>query len=264
MPGRIDLHGHFLPELDDGSRSLDESVKLALRMAEAGYSHLTCSPHIWPQHLYSPRFINDRVAALQRELNAHGVPITLVSGGELNLIDLDLFALRDDEIPTYQMAGRYVLFDFWANEFPSDYWERIDRLRTLGAIPIQAHPERIGIFQQRPQLLDLLAERGVLLQCNLQCLNDLPGTRTRDCAERWLREGRYYVLSSDAHRIETIDIRLRGLQTAIEILGEAEVDRLTRTHPARVLGLELPDAEPGAPAVERDAPARDRATRPGV
>ncbi len=239
MPGRIDLHGHFLPELDDGSRSVDESVRLALRMADAGYSHLTCSPHIWPEHPYSPAFITDRVNVLQGEFNARGVPITLVGAGELNLIDLDLFALHDDEIPSYGMARKYVLFDFWAGELPADYWERLERFRTLGAIPIQAHPERIGAFQGHPHVLDELAERGVLLQCNLQCLADPPGSRTRECAERWLREGRYFALSSDAHRIDSIEIRLRGLQSAIELLGNAEVDRLTKSNPAKVIGLDL-------------------------
>ncbi len=238
MSGRIDVHGHYLPKLDDGSRSMDESVALAQRMADAGYSHLTCSPHIWPEHVYSPAFILDRVAELQRELDTRSVPITLIAGGELNLTDLDLFSLKDEQIPSYNMAGKYVLFDFWAGELPDDYWERIDRIKKMGAIPIQAHPERIAAFQYHPLLLDQLAESGVLLQCNLQCLSDLAGVRTRDCAEKWLLDKRYFMLASDAHRIDTIDIRLRGLRTAIEILGDAEVDRLTRTNPAKVIGLQ--------------------------
>lgn len=238
MSGRIDLHGHFLPELDDGSRSVDESVQMALAMVEAGYSNLTCSPHIWPEHAYSPTFIRDRVASLQSEFNARGVPITLHSGGEINLVDLDVFAMRDADIPTYDMQGKYVLFDFWAGELPDDYWRRVERFRELGAIPIQAHPERIAAFQYHPLLLDELADRGVLLQCNLQCLSDRAGVRTRDCAEQWLRDGRYFILASDAHRSDTMQIRLNGLKTAIEILGEVEVDRLTKFNPAKVLGID--------------------------
>jgi protein-tyrosine phosphatase len=237
MSGRIDVHGHYLPKLDDGSRSIDESVAMARRMADAGYTHLTCSPHVWPEHKHTPRFILDRVDQLQRALDERGVPITLVAGGELNILDLDVFSMRDEDIISYGMAGKYVLFDFWAGELPDDYWERIARIKKTGAIPIQAHPERIAAFQYHPLLLDQLAEQGVLLQCNLQCLSDLAGVRTRDCAEKWLLDRRYFMLASDAHRIDTMDIRLRGLDTAIEILGEAEVDRLTKTNPAKVIGL---------------------------
>lgn len=237
MFGRIDVHGHYLPKLDDGSRSIDESVDMARVMADAGYTHLTCSPHIWPEHQYSPAFLRDRVSQLQQALNQNGVPITLIPGGELNLTELDMVSLRDHEIISYNLAGKYVLFDFWAGELPEDYWERIERIRKFGAIPIQAHPERIACFQYHPLLLDELAEHGVLLQCNLQCLSDLAGVRTRDCAEQWLHDGRYFMLASDAHRIDTMNIRLRGLQTAIELLGAEEVDRLTKTNPAKVIGL---------------------------
>ena len=239
MSGRIDVHGHFLPALDDGSRSIEESVELALRMAESGYSHLSCTPHIWPEHAYSPKFILGEVAKLQRALDSHGVPVTLVSGGELALTDLDLYSMNYTQMPTYNMNGKYVLFDFWADELPEDYWQRIDRLKTLGATPIQAHPERIAAFQDHPHLLDELAEQGVLLQCNLQCISDQAGARTRDCAERWLADKRYFLLASDAHRTDTLDYRLDGLKRAIERFGEAEIDRLTITNPAKVIALDL-------------------------
>src|SRR4051794_27599924 len=127
-PGRIDVHGHLLPALDDGSRSVQESLEIARVMADAGYSHLTCSPHIWPGHAYKPAFIFQRVAALQSILDEHHVPVTLIAGGELNIVELDIYSMADHEIPTYAMAGRHVLFDFWAGELPDDYWERVDRL----------------------------------------------------------------------------------------------------------------------------------------
>ena len=237
---RIDVHGHLLPGLDDGSRTLDESVQIARRMADAGYSHLTCSPHIWPGHSFTPAFILDRVAKLQRELNFAKVPITLVAGGEINLLDLDVFSIPDDEIPTYGMANRYVLFDFWDDELPHDYWARVDRVRVNGAIAIQAHPERIAAFQLDPALLDELAARGVLLQCNLQCLTETAGRRARERCLQWLDERRYFMFGSDLHRIDTLEIRLHGLEIARELLGNQELDRLTIENPARVIGLPGP------------------------
>jgi protein-tyrosine phosphatase len=235
--GRIDTHGHLLPGLDDGSTSYQESLEIARRMVRAGYTHLTCSPHIWPEHVYSPAFITERTKLLQEALDREAIPITLIASGELNLISLDLFNLTDDEIPTYGMARKYVLFDFWAGELPEDYWERIERLRALGATPIQAHPERIAAFQDDPDLVDELRGEGVMLQCNLQCLSDKAGTRTRTLAEKWLKERRYFVLGSDLHRIDTLDIRLNGLQRAIDLLGEHEVDRLTKINPRDVVGM---------------------------
>ena len=216
---------------------------MARRMVQAGYSHLTCSPHIWPDHVYEPKFIVARVAMLQSVMDAASVGVTLIAGGELNLTTLDLFSLDDDEIPTYGMRGQHVLFDFWAGELPDDYWLRVDRLRAAGATPVQAHPERIAAFQDHPELLDELAERGVLLQGNLQCFSDKAGTRTRTCAERWLTEGRYFVLGSDLHRLDTLKIRLDGLKRAIEVAGDEAVDRLTINNAAIITGVTL-EAQP--------------------
>jgi protein-tyrosine phosphatase len=237
VSGRIDVHGHLLPGIDDGSTSVTESIDIARRMSQAGYSHLTCTPHIWPGKVFTPGFIVERVAQLQTKLDQAGAAIRLIAGGELNISDLDLFSMADQDIPTYGMARRHVLFDFWADELPDDYWERIDRLRAIGATPIQAHPERIGAFQYQPELLDELTERGVLLQGNLQCFGEKSGTRMRTLAEKWLLEGRYFTLGSDLHRLDTLKIRLDGLKRAIELVGDAEVDRLTITNAAIVTGV---------------------------
>jgi protein-tyrosine phosphatase len=241
VTGRIDVHGHLLPGLDDGSTSYVESIEIARRMAQAGYSHLSCTPHIWPGKVYTPDFIVERVTLLQTKLDEAGVAIKLIAGGELNLVDLDLFSMADDEIPTYGMARRYVLFDFWDDELPSDYWKRIGRLRELGATPVQAHPERIAAFQYAPELLDELTDRGVLLQGNLQCFSDKAGSRMRALAERLLSERRYFVLGSDLHRLDTLKVRLEGLKRVNELVGTEEALRLTSINATELTGIGRPN-----------------------
>ena len=46
--GRIDVHSHLLPNVDDGCSSLAESLECARRMVQAGYTHCFCTPHYWP------------------------------------------------------------------------------------------------------------------------------------------------------------------------------------------------------------------------
>lgn len=230
---RIDTHGHLLPGIDDGSRNVAESLAIARAMSDAGYGTLACTPHIWPSSPFTAEFIAGRVAQLQAALDAEGIDVRLIRGGEINLANYDVD--RVDEIVSYNQLGRHVLFDFWDDELPRTYWPRIESLQRRGLVCIQAHPERIEAFQHRPTLLDELAARGVLLQCNLQCLGDREGSLTRTLSERWLGEGRYFMFGSDVHRIETWPLRLRGLHRAIELLGDAEVDRLTIDNPAALL-----------------------------
>ena len=76
---------------------------------------------------------------------------------------------------------------------------------------------------------------GLLLQGNLQCLSDPLGTATRTVVEGLLVRGEYFVLGSDLHNPQTLDIRLKGLKRAIALVGNEVVDRLTITNPRQLL-----------------------------
>jgi protein-tyrosine phosphatase len=232
--GRIDIHAHLLPGVDDGCQDIAESLACARRMVEAGFTDLVCTPHVWPNMPHNnPRDTPPRVAALQRELDRERVPLRLHVGGEINLRDHTADDVK--QLLTYQLGGRHVLIDFWFPELP-DWFDRvIGQLQQSGLTVIIAHPERIECFQRNPEIIDALITRGVLLQANLQCLPDPVEKPTRLLAERWLRERRYTFLASDLHRLDTLQLRLDGLQRAIELLGDEEVDRLTRLNPRQVL-----------------------------
>lgn len=230
----IDLHAHLLPGVDDGCRDVDESVACARRMVAAGYSDLVCTPHVWPDMPHNnPRDTPTRVAALQRELDRNDVALRLHVGGEINLRPHTADNL--EQLLTYRGAGRHLLVDFWFPELPDWFDSVLDRLQESGLTVIIAHPERIECFQRAPALIDALRARGVLLQANLQCLGDPVDQPTRKLIERWLLERKYTFLASDLHRLETLDLRLDGLRRAVELLGEEEVNRLTRETPRLVI-----------------------------
>jgi len=107
-------------------------------------------------------------------------------------------------------------------------------LQDRGRTAILAHPERMRAVQVEPGLMDRFRDMGLLLQGNLQCLGDPAGTPTRDLGERFLLEGRYFLLGSDLHNLPSLPIRLAGLRRAIELVGEVGVAKLTVENP-RVL-----------------------------
>jgi protein-tyrosine phosphatase len=233
--GRIDVHAHLLPGLDDGSTSVAESIEIAGRFVAAGYAHAFCTPHVWPGYeAYTPDFIRERTTLLQMELQRAGIELRVHPGAELNL-DWPIETMRASQIPTYGMKGFHALFDFWRSDFPKRYMDRVRHLKSCGITPICAHPERIEAFQDDESLLDTLAKEGVLFQGNLQCLSDPPARVTRELIEKWLREDRYFMLGSDAHRTETMDVRINGLARAEKIVGAEKLDVLTRVNPMTIL-----------------------------
>lgn len=238
MHSLIDTHSHLLPGVDDGCATLDESLACARQFAAAGYTHVACTPHVWPSLPHNNvREIGPRVAGLQAALDAGDIPLRLVPGGENNFRELDAATPKHD-VATYNFAGRYVLSDLWVDALPAWFWEKVSWLQSLGLTVILAHPERMKAIQADPErLADRLAGAGVRLQGNLQCFADPVGHPTRDVAERYLAAGRYFMLGSDLHGPGTVASRLKGLARLREALDAQTFRRLTHDAPKEVLGL---------------------------
>jgi len=235
--GRIDVHSHLLPGIDDGCPNVEESLACARRMVEAGYTHSFCTPHIWPNLPENrPGNIIERTAQLQQALDGAAIPLKLIPGGELNL-RADLTKVPIDEIPTYGMASKFCLFDIWVDRLPSFFWPTVEWLQGHGLTVILAHPERMRAVQDEPELADAFLQAGLLLQGNLQCFADLPNAPTRRTAELFLRHDLYFMVGSDLHNLNSLPMRLRGLERVKELVSEEKLWELTRNHPRELLPL---------------------------
>ena len=241
MTGRIDVHSHLLPCVDDGCASLHESLDCARQLVAAGYTHGFCTPHYWPNLKTSARTVPQWVAELQAALDAEGVPLKLFPGGEINLRP-GLEQSDPAELVSYNMAFKYALVDLWADILPDFFEPQVRWLQSLGIKVILAHPERMRAVQAEPDLADYFDDLGVLMQGNLQCLSDPVGSPTRVTVELYLEQNRYFMLGSDLHNLRTLDLRLNGLKRAIDLVGEAEINHLTIKNPSQILadsGLRL-------------------------
>jgi protein-tyrosine phosphatase len=233
--GRFDVHSHLLPGVDDGCETVKESIACARELVKAGFTHSFCTPHIWPSFPGNTiANIVSHVANLQKEFDAADVPLKLIPGGELNLRP-DFLNTPAESVVSYAMARKCVLLDFWADRLPGFFEPSIRWLQSLGLTVVLAHPERVRAIQLNPDLADRFLEMGLLLQGNLQCLGDPPRAVTREIAEEYLLAGKYFMLGSDTHNIETMPVRLKGLSRAIELVGEEKVMELTRDHPLTLL-----------------------------
>ncbi len=233
--GRIDVHSHLLPGVDDGCKTVDDSLACARVLVANGYSHAFCTPHIWPSFAnITKRSVPQWTANLQRALTDTGIPLTLLPGGEMNL-HAAVTQLSPDYLITMGMGGRYMLVDMWFDKLPDFFEGALRWLQGMGLTVILAHPERMRAVQSDPSVADRFAELGLLLQGNLQCFSDGPHADTRRVVEQYLREGRYFMLGSDTHNPQTMGVRMDGLKRAIELAGEETIATLTIENPRKLL-----------------------------
>jgi len=201
----------------------------------AGYTHSFCTPHIWPDLPHNSRsMVPVMVSRLQAALDDAEVGLKLYPGGEINLRD-STRQTPPDELVTYAMARQFALMDFWDDPMPAFFEPSVRFFQSFGVTVILAHPERMRPVQADPSLANRFADLGVLLQGNLQCFSDPPQAPTRRTAERFLAEGRYFLLGSDLHRLKSLQARLDGLERAIELAGEGHIRELTVVNPRKLL-----------------------------
>lgn len=240
--GRIDLHCHILPGIDDGCRTLSQSLECIRAWQANGFVGSVCTPHVattwYPEN--SPRRIAGWVNDLRNELRAQGIDYALWPGGELRLSSRVVDWTREHGVPTLA-DSRCVLIDWWGNDWPTFCDDAIDYLLEQGYQPILAHPERMGLVSdqdgndQLGPLCQRLIAKGVLLQGNFNSLSGGEGPTAVSLARNWLAESAYHVLASDTHEPPSVDGRVRGLAVALECVGEEVVRDLTEVRTRAIL-----------------------------
>jgi protein-tyrosine phosphatase len=237
--GRIDLHSHLLPDVDDGCASIEASLACIAELRTQGYIGSVCTPHVWTD-LYpdnTPARIARWVDRLRDRLVSDGIDYRIWPGGEVRLFDGIVSWMKVHGVPT--LAGSdCVLMDFWEDTWPG-YVDRTFRwLLDEGYTPVLAHPERLACIDELYERLDDLAAMGVLLQGNFKPVTGEEGLKPMTVVRRLLDEDRYAFMALDMHGPDSLAGRFAGLRIVERELGAARLRRYVETAPRdMIVGL---------------------------
>lgn len=250
-PRLIDLHSHVLPGIDDGAPDLATSLEMARMAVADGIRVMACTPHIYPG-LYEntgPDILM-RVAALQAQLDAHGIALRLVAGADTHLVPGLVEGVRTGHIPTLG-ATRYLLLEPPHHVEPPRFAQSLFELLAAGIVPLITHPERLSWVEQRYDAFVDAVSSGALLQVTGGALTGRFGPRAQYWAHRMLEDGIVAVLASDAHGVGRRCPQLaQARDAAAALVGADEAGRLVEARPAAILA----DASPAdLPPVQRMA-----------
>lgn len=237
----IDLHSHILPGLDDGARTIDESVALARALAADGVRVVVAAPHVRDDYPTSPDAMEAALALVREAVAADGLSLRVLGGGEIALPRLG--ALGAGELERFALGGsRVVLLEPPTLGWPVDLVRTCALLARDGWVPMLAHPERSAEVQERPALLEELVRAGALVQLTAASVDGRLGRRPAECARELLRLGLAHALASDAHGP---GVREAGLSGAVAALGGGALGRwLVEDVPAALLAGEEVPARP--------------------
>ncbi|MGC8873665.1 MAG: tyrosine-protein phosphatase [Chloroflexia bacterium] len=233
----IDLHCHLLPGVDDGPNSMEESLALARAAWAEGVRTIVVTPHArdWELHRRGQE-LEPAVERLQKGLREAGIDLTLVPGMEVDLDEALPSRLRDGRARPLG-RGPYVLVELPFLAYAMYIDQVIFHTQLAGWRPILAHVERYVYFQERPELLAALLQRGVLAQVSAGSLLGELGPTVRNTVLLFLRRGLVHCLATDAHAASgsRAPCLSSALACAASYVGQERALAMVRTVPEYIL-----------------------------
>ena len=199
---KIDIHSHILPGIDDGARTLEESVQLVSEMAGWGFERITCTPHITKKFRNTQESIKEKFDMLSNAVSRKGLDIELRMSAEYRLNpETWPEILSQDQLMTIE--DQYILMEFPIND-PTEMgdlipMEEFRKVLSLGLTPVLPHPERY-FYLDHDDLLRYV-DAGVKIQSNYGSLAGVYGSEVRDRTQSLIDEGIVSFLASDMHNM---------------------------------------------------------------
>ncbi|MDX1662123.1 MAG: CpsB/CapC family capsule biosynthesis tyrosine phosphatase [Gemmatimonadota bacterium] len=246
--GWVDLHSHLVPGVDDGSRSLGESMDAIERLIESGVSRLVTTPHVAASLLARPEASERRLSEIEA---AWGRVWSLWEGDERRpFLGLGTEVLLDVPRPDVSdprcriEGGRYVLVEFPHSMLPPGSEDALYYVRRQDAVPVIAHVERYNFGVDRESVWREWRDAGAVFQVNVASLAGKYGRRAHEAAWALLEGGWVELIGSDYHARGNPAIS-EGVEALRERGAAEQLEILYRENPARILaGEDLLEVDP--------------------
>lgn len=226
MKSVVDFHTHVLPQVDDGSASIEESLALLRMEAEQGIRQVVATPHFYAQVDAIKPFLERRTAALSRLREAMQDDPTLPQlsiGAEVHYFSgigkadiLEALAIDNGYCVMIEMPMRE-----WTDQM---YWDLENIHQNFGLVPIVAHIDRYISPLNNHGIPERLMELPVIVQANASFFQRFS---TRGLALRMLEKRQIHLIGSDCHNLNYRPVNIKPTIDLIQSkLGQQTIARI--------------------------------------
>ena len=233
----IDIHSHILYGIDDGAKTLEDSIEILCQMQSLGYTDIILTPHYIKDTQYaSPVSENvSRLEILKKTARKENIDINLYLGNEIYIDDEILSLLKSRELKTLNNS-KFLLIELPMSGIYSNYQEIFEYLIANGYEVILAHPERYLSFANNIDKARELTSSGVKLQCNVESIIGSYGKNAEKMVKKLLKAGLVTYLASDIHRpkrdLSKIELAYKKI---VKIVGKDKFEELTSKNAIEIL-----------------------------
>jgi protein-tyrosine phosphatase len=238
--GFVDLHSHVLPGLDDGAKTLSESLELLAMLARMGFDVVCATPHqkvgSW---VPSSEAVFNAYTEVRSALATAQPGLDLRLGAENFWDELFLERSIEGKQPTYT-GQRAFLFEVAPAAPPPMLLDQLFRIRMKGLLPVLAHPERYHSLCRQPDKMQTIGRTAALV-IDLGALDGAHGPVACESAQRLVRDELAHAAASDVHCVDDARSAAAGIGWLKKKIGVKRMQLLLDENPRRILQGDLPD-----------------------
>ena len=221
----VDIHSHLLPGIDDGVKTIEDSLTLIRQLKELGFRQLITTPHVMADmYPNTPKIINEKLEEVRTAIAQEGIDIQIYAAAEYMMDERFEEKIDQDELLT--LPGNRVLIEMSFLSQPPRLEHYLFKMQTKGYRPLLAHPERYLFYRKDFKQYENLKYRGCEFQLNLLSLTGYYGKPVKDIAIRLMKEEQVNFIGTDTHHQQHIDLILKAL-------SNKNVNRILSEYPFR-------------------------------
>ena len=233
----IDFHSHILPNIDDGSTRIGETINLIEEASKVGFTGIISTSHyIQGYYEFDCYERNQLLDIVQNKIQSDNLELYL--GSEIYFSSEIIDLIKDKKASTINNT-RYLLFELPMNTKPLFVKELVYELIQNGYRPIIAHPERYSYVQDEINYVRELANLGTLFQANYGSVLGMYGNDAKKTLKKLLKDDLISFLGSDVHRTGQIYPKIpKALKKINKIVSTEKLEKLTTLNAQKVLNDE--------------------------
>ncbi len=222
----VDVHSHILPELDDGSKSVEESIEMLKMLKSQGVTHVIATPHFKmtnPQKSIDD-FLEKRRNSynkLVKGIEYSGLDLPKVILGAEVLLTMDFVEAKDKDKLCIE-GTKTMLIELPYYEWQSWMFRMLaDICKAEEITPIIAHVDRY---------VDIVSNDayGQLFKLNYNIQINADFVDSREAVRRfkkWIKTNKICFIGSDCHGVDFRPPTIDNFKTKIKkIAGDGFLD----------------------------------------
>lgn len=239
MEGFIDIHSHILPQLDDGSKSIEQTINMVKIAASEGIKTIIVTPHYHEGRIMVPYSdVLEGLKQINENQIIHNFGIEFRSGSEIYYTHDSIKHIHQKRIPT-MAESRYVLIEFSPAAESIYIKKALQEFIFEGYLPIIAHIERYLNVSNDLENVDNLIELGAYVQVNAMSVTGEMGRACKKAAKELLKNNLVHFIATDSHSDGKRAPRLSSCAKYIsKKYGDAYAMELMIDNPCKIINNE--------------------------